>query len=198
MTEENTSGESTSAPVENTEDKVAYSTYKKVLTEKKNLHERMRSLQDQVDAINKEKQSSEQKKLEEQGEYKKILEIRQKEVEAMKADNELLAKELQHTWKKQAFYGKLKGSLRKPEYEQFIDLETIALDPESHQVNPESVDIAVNQFMEKYGDLVAQTAAKTIPGQAPQHYAPKSIGSMNSAEKQDALKGALTNLLTAR
>lgn len=193
------SGDSLPSPEDkvSNDDAVAYTTYKKVLTEKKNIQEKMRSLESQLNEINEGKKLQEQQKLESQGEYKKILENRETELAASRADNEALAIELTSTWKKTAFFNKLGTGLVDPVYEQHIPLDQIAINPETNSVDGESVDVAVNQFLEKHPHLVKRKEAAKLPGNAPNtNYAPKPIGSLTQSERSERLSGALTKLLS--
>jgi len=198
VSESNAGGDLDKNPVDSQDEKVSYSSFKKVLTEKKNIQERMESLQGELENLKLEKQNTETKKMEEQGEYKKLLDLNNAELAKVKGDNELLAKELTTTWKKQAFFGKLKGQLKKPEYEKFIDLNSIVLNPETHQVEEASVDNAVKVFSESYADLLLFPNGKSLPSNAATTFAPKSVGTMNSTEKNEAFKNALTNLITSQ
>lgn len=196
------SGDNTPNPEDGSvsnDDAVAYTTYKKVLTEKKNIQEKMRSLESQLNEINEGKKQQEQKKLEEQGEYKKILENREAELANFKADNEALAMELTSTWKKTAFFNKLGTGLVDPVYEQHIPLDQIAINPETNSVDVESVDVAVNQFLEKHPHLVKRKEASKLPANAPNtNYAPKPINSLTKTEMSERLNGALTKILSQK
>lgn len=150
------------------EEMISYSTHKRLLSQRKADQEKMRDLEKKLETFNNEIENAKNAELEKQGEYKKLLESRNGELEKYKNDNSLLATELTNTWKKQAFFGKLKGKLRKPEYEKFVDYSNIALDPETKQVDDESVGLAVNSFMESYSDLLETADVKTLPSHAPQ------------------------------
>lgn len=147
---------------------VAYESFVKVLDEKK-------SLQAKLQEYERLRKEDEERKLNEKGEYKKILELREKELEETrlkleKVSNEKIETEgdLRDTWKLQAFYQELPGKVKKSEYLSFIDLESIVLDPETRQIDKASVKNAVSNFMENYSDLVDTKTFKGLPGNSAQ------------------------------
>jgi len=198
MTEEKSGSATTDTGSASTgnEEMISYSTHKRLLSQRKSDQEKMRDLEKQLETINTETKSNADAELEKQGEYKKLLETRNAELDKARGDNSLLATELTNTWKKQAFFGKLKGKLRKPEYEKFVDYSNIALDPETKLVDDESVNLAVNSFMDNYADLLETTSVRTLPANAPTNQTPQSINSMSQAERQVALNSELTKLLS--
>ncbi len=178
------------------ENMVAYATHKKLLGEKKSLSARMAEMQVKLEGFELAQKSSNEQALLEKGEFEKLNEVRNSDLVKAKEENTILAQELTKTWKKQAFFSKLPGKLKKPEYENFVDYGSIAIDPETQQVDMQTVELAVNNFSENYADLLAKTEVKTLPGNAPSNTPPKSIESMTTADIEDALKQSLTKALT--
>lgn len=178
------------------EETVSVPAYRKLLTQRKNDQEKMRSLQEQLDVINNEKSASAEAKLQEDGEYKKLIELKDAELLKFKEDNGILANEIHRSTKRQAFFGKMEGKLKKNAYENFIDFDSIVIDPSSQQVDSMSVDAAVKSFLDEYGDLVDVGQAKTIPGNPAQALTAKHPSTMNAKEFSSALTDALTKNLT--
>lgn len=189
MTEENTSSVGDAANTvsdgASNEETISVSAYKKLLTQRKNDQEKMRSLQESIDSFTQEKSAQEEAKLEADGEFKKINEMLKAELSQTKEDNQLLATAIQNTKKKQAFYSKLDGKLESVAYEAFIDLESIAINPETQDVDSQSVEMVVKNFLSEHGKLVEPKNAKTIPGNA-------SSTSNNGLGYMDALKKCKT------
>lgn len=169
-------------PEKNSEEKVDYKTYSKVLdklkaTEKQNksLEERLGLLEGKEKSAEEKNKSLEEGKLIEKGEYKKLLELREKEILETKAaleksKNEINAskKDLADTWKLQSFYDKLPGKIKRREYLDFVPLDEIVFNPESGEIDMTSVETTVNKFMEQFPDLVDTSHIKALPGNAAQ------------------------------
>ena len=177
---------------------VPYSTYKKALSEKRNVMEKMRSLEERLSHYEQAKEQEQKVELEKQGEYKRLLEMKDQEMGKIREHNEVLAGELTRTWKRSAFFNKLGSNLKRSEYEKFIDYDAIVLNPDTNEVDGESVDLAVNSFKDLYSDLLEVKEVKTLPGNAPLQTAPKSVASMDANEKKAAMNAALTDIFSRK
>jgi Skp family chaperone for outer membrane proteins len=127
-------------------------------------------LRSELNQFKTEKQKQEEALLTKKGEFEKLNQIRQQEIDRLKAEKEEVEKmksesdnALKDTWKLQAFYDKLPGKIKKREFLQFVDLNEIVFDSETGSVDPQSVDLAVNGFMENYSDLVDTSHVGRLP-----------------------------------
>lgn len=169
------SGEPKAAPVEpKKEDVVKYETYQKVLSEKKGVQAKLEEMQSKFDAFELDQKTAEETKLNEKGEFKKLVELREQEIVKLReemsgvtSERDGLKGNLDDTYKLQAFYDKLPGQIKKQEYLNFVDLESIVIDPVTRAVDPQSLENVVGSFVENYGDLIKSSSFGGLPGEAP-------------------------------
>ena len=171
---------------------------KKVLSEKKNLQAKFGELQGQMNELISSQKAQEEAKLNEAGEFKKLAELKDQKISELQAQIDSVAKErdafkgdLNDTWKLQAFYSKLNGTVKRNEYLSFVDLDGIVIDPETRQVDETSVENVVAKFMENHGDLVQTKKVGSLPSDAPKGVSPKSFSEMSSGEQSVAMQKIL-------
>ena len=144
----------TSSITDKKNDTVAYSTYKKVLSQEKNLRVRLEESNSKLAALEEEKNKAEEAKLSEQGEYKKLLELERKKRE----ESELKAKEYENSimnaHKLNAFKEKLPSKIANPAYYDFVEIDKIVIDPETGLVNDSSVQEVVDSFVSNHAQLL--------------------------------------------
>lgn len=196
--EQNSSGVPSSETSGQPEEKqtVAYESYQKVLGEKKAIQARLREIEEN-------QRLAEEQRLAEQGDYKTMVENKEQQLKALQEqlngirnERDLYSKDLSDTWKLQAFYKELPGQIKKSEYINFVDLDSIVFDPETKSVDESTVKSAVSNFMENYPDLVKQKTFKNLPPNAPKGSVnKKSLNSMSMDEQRGALRGALGTIL---
>jgi hypothetical protein len=153
---------------------IDYKTYDKVINRLKKTEETNIELVDKISAFESDRKNREESKLAEQGEYKKLLELRQAENDKMQtrlveaeAEKDSAYKTLTDAQKYQAVYEKLPGKLKNNKSMGFIEIESIALNPETNEIDTQSVDLVVNSFMEEHKDLVDTSHVGRLPGNAP-------------------------------
>lgn len=155
-------------------DVVSYESHQKLLGQLKNTKEQAKLMEEKLNLFEQKQKEIEESKLAEKGEYQKLLELRQNEIADLKAKVEAEAQEkfkaskaLEDTWKLQSFYDKLPGKVKRREYLNFVDLDAIAFNPDTGQIDDQSVDIVVNDFMKNHKDLVDTKSFGKLPGDAP-------------------------------
>jgi len=155
-------------------DVVAYETYQKVLAEKKSMQAKAQEIESKLAEIEKAQRERDEAKLNEKGEFKKLVELRDQEIEKLRNEINTVAKDrdsfkgnLDDTYKLQAFYDKLPGKIKRQEYLGFVDLESIVIDPDTGTVDSSSVQNVVSNFVENYGDLIESSKFAGLPGDAP-------------------------------
>jgi len=149
------------------QNKKLLSTNQRLLEESKTYKEKANSYQQSEAERLAEIEREKEEKLRKQGEYKQLLEQRDQKLKEKEAEIERIRKEKEDTHntliearKLSAFENKLGGKLKSDEYLMFVDTKTIAIDPESNQVDVSSVDDAVKSFLAKHEHLVDFQAGK--------------------------------------
>ena len=145
---------------------VAYTTYKKVLSQEKNLRARL----EEANALLAEKEAKEQaeteKRLSEQGEYKKLLELERKKREELEGKTKDYERSILDAHKLNAFKEKLGGRVANPAYYDFVDIESIAINPDTGEIDNASVQNVVDKFVVEHPTLI-RTTKPMLPNQAP-------------------------------
>lgn len=156
------------------QDVVAYETYQKTLAQEKNARAKVAELESKLNSFVNAQKQAEEAKLNEKGEFKKLVELREQEIEKLKEQLGAIEKErdsykgnLDDTYKLQAFYDKLPGKIKRKEYLSFVDLDSIVVDPETGNIDSGSLQNVVSGFVENYGDLIEQNKFSGLPGDAP-------------------------------
>lgn len=152
---------------------VAYDTYQKSIAQEKAARARANEAETKLNDLLNARKLDEENKLNEKGEYKKLVELRENELSETRkklAETEGREREtqasLQDTWKLSAFFEELPGHVKRQEYLNFVDLDSIVIDPETRRVDKASVQSAASKFMESYADLVDTKKFNGLPGNA--------------------------------
>ena len=158
-------------------DTVKYSSYQKVLHQKKKGDEQLAQerqanakLEAKIAEMELKAQNAEAEKLEATGKTTELLEITRQQLEAERqAKKEVLAeidqvkRSEEETWKLQAFYSKLPGKIERTEYLAHANIDSIVYDRESRSCDEASVELVVNEFMKQHGRLVKPVDAPKTP-----------------------------------
>lgn len=167
------SGESSGGTANNTgeasggqQGEVSYTTYKKTLTQLKNLQEKHKENESLLMQYQQKEKESEQKRLEEQGEYKKLLEMERTKLSQFEEERDQYKNKLITAHKLNAFTEKLPSKISRPEYYKHIDVESIIIDPETGLVDETSVDNAVSSFVKDHHQLL-DTKRVPMPSDSP-------------------------------
>jgi len=153
---------------------VSYDTHKKLLGQRKADQLKLKQLEEQLESFTQKQQQAEEAKLAEQGEYKKILSVREEELRKERELRQSTEKQINDAYKLNAFYSKLPGKIPRKEYLSFVDLDSIALNPETRDVDMESVQQVVNRFMEDHPTLVKLNDDRRLPADAPKNNSPST------------------------
>ena len=173
-------------------DQVSYETYKKTLNQVKSKQEKLQGLESELenankalaelkaeqDAAKREKERIQEEQMLKQGKAEKVLEMKMQQweeekkrlIEDLDKERNLRTetdKTLEEATKLQAFFDKLPGKLKHRDYAAHIDIEKIIVNPETGEIDEESVQSEVNKFMEYHKDLVDTKSFKSLPGYAP-------------------------------
>jgi hypothetical protein len=156
-----------SASVEQQDDKVAYATYKRVLSEAKKYKEL-------AETLSKQTEQEREKKLKEQNEWKTIAELNQQKLDQAQKELEEKNRAIQDGLKFSEFQRHLGGKLKHDSYANHIDFDKIVINPETGRVDEGSVKQVVNEFVKVHSHLVDFGQKGKLPNQAPQGGAPGS------------------------
>lgn len=138
-------------------DHVAYETHRKLLGEKKAAAERARVAEARTAELEAEDKARTEKKLQDDGEHKKMLEIREKELAEARAKIAASDAQMADSRKLDAFLNTLEGKVDR-KFWNHIDLEKVIIDPTTNEVDEMSVTKAVEQFKAEYPEII------NIPG----------------------------------
>lgn len=144
-------------------DLVAHETYMKVLDEKKATSQKLKEAQDLISKFEAERRLKEEEVLTKNEEWKKLADARQKELDSIRGEMTEYKRDLIDSAKIQAVVDKLPGKLKKPQYYNFIDIDKIAIDPETKDIDAASVMEVANQFLSSYGELIDIKESKKLP-----------------------------------
>jgi hypothetical protein len=163
MSDQNAGSASTQEPSgqseTNSNDKVAYDTYRRVLAEAK-------KLKDQVRLYEEEKAKSHEQKLKEQNEWKALAEAKSAQAEQLEKAFKEQQEQIVNGMKYQEFEKHLGGRLKNRDYATFIDFDKIVINPETKQIDSESVKGVVSQFVKEHSSLVEFQGGAKLPNEA--------------------------------
>lgn len=180
-----------SAPAE-TEDKVAYSTYKRVLAEAKKFKEL-------ADSLSKQTEQEKEAKLKEQNEWKSLAEMHKTKLEQAQKELEEKNRAIQVGTKYTEFVRHLNGKLKHDSYVNHVDFDKILINPETGRVEENSVKTVVAEFLKEHAALVDFGVNGRMPNAAPKQGIPskgKSLDEMTPKEiEQHILEQAKLGLI---
>jgi len=167
-------------------DTVAYSTYTKVLSEKKKRDEELEETRKKLSDLEKEKKARIEADLKAKEDYKALLAVRDEELK--KRDLELtdIRGSLEHGAKIRAFLDKVNGVVSE-QYWKLIDIDSIKMDPNTGMPDALSVEAIAKKFEQEYA-LVLKT--KGEPKHLPNDAANGSGGSKMTVAEWSALKSS--------
>ncbi|RTL05196.1 hypothetical protein EKK58_08590 [Candidatus Dependentiae bacterium] len=146
-------------------DTVAYDTYRKVLAEKKKKDEELASVREELAKRNKLDKEREEAELKAKEDYKKIAELREKELNETKIKYDSLNKEIQESLKFNAFLEALPGELPR-KYWGMVNTKEIVIDPSTGDPDPVSIKKVAESFQAEYGELIKNPNKAKLPGDA--------------------------------
>jgi len=139
---------------------VSYDSHQKLLKEKKAIQARL------ADFEKKEKEAAEAK-AKADGNYKQLLEERDKKIAELEGTVSEGNKRWESTAKLNAFLDSVDGEIPK-QYWSLIDIENIAINPETELPDEMSVKEAVKKFSKTYPDVVKKRTGSKLPNTPPQ------------------------------
>lgn len=139
-------------------DTVAYDTYRRTLNEAKTYKEKFRELE-------LWKTQQEEEKLKANNEWKALAESKERSLSEAQQKLQEFERTITDSIKLNAFNKALGGKLKSQEYYSFVDTDKIAYNPETKQVDEDSVKSLVSEFLQKHQALVDIKTPK-LPNEA--------------------------------
>lgn len=146
-----------------TKQAVSYETFDKLLNQRKKDREKLDAYEKQLAELSGWKKQVEETESIKKGEYEKILTTYKTENETLKGKLSEVQKSIVDGQKYNAFLDKLPGRLDRNEFLQFVNIEQIAIDPETGVVDEKTVQSVVDDFVKSYGKLITPINSKSLP-----------------------------------
>lgn len=158
-------------------DVVKYETYSKVLSEAKKLKEKVKEYETVL-------QQSQEQKLKEQNEWKALAEQYKNKLDQTSHVLQEQEKSIVNGLKYHEFEKHLGGKLKDKDYATFVEFDRIILNPETKQVDEDSVKAVAADFVKKHASLVEFQGSGKLPNQAATSFIPgnKSVEEMTTKE----------------
>lgn len=127
---------------------VSYDTHRKLLDEKKRVQDEKARLEEELKGLKESKEAEERKKLEEQGNFKKLLEQEREKATRLEQDHLALKQDLENAKKRAAVLKHIKGSVPEKARE-WINVSGVALN-EDGSVNPDTAMLVAQEFEKEF------------------------------------------------
>jgi len=172
----------------NSNDKVSYETYKKVLSEAKKLKEANKLLAE-------EKAGREEASLKEQNQWKQLYEQANSKLletdKVLNEQNEAIIRGLKY----QTFEKHLGGKLKDDEYRAHVPFDKIIINPETKEIDEGSVKAVAAEFTKKHSHLVEFSQGK-LPNAAAKQF--ENNFSFESLKTKEDIKKAMAQALAKK
>lgn len=146
----------------------------RILTESKEYKEKYQAFKSKEDEYKAQQAKAEEDRLRQQGEYKTLLEQREKELATLReslentsSEVESYKKSMTNLRKASAFERELGGKLKKDSYWSHVNFDQIALDPETGEVDRGTLKEVANNFVKEYRELVDFPTHGNLPNGTP-------------------------------
>jgi hypothetical protein len=148
-----------------TKDQVSYETHRRLLSEKKELAARLAS-------IETERRAAAEKEAREKEDFKKMVELRDQELNQLREEYSGLKNQVYHAVKRSTFEEAIGIKIPK-QYERLIDYDAIVFDPSTNSVDELSLSKYVDQFKKDFREIMMPQAVPGVSQQAPKGAQPQ-------------------------
>ena len=145
---------------------VSYETHRRLLSEKKRAAEELKAANEKIAAHEKAARESLERELKEKEDFRALAELRQKELDEIKAKTVAMENNIAEARKVDSFLKTLNVPIEK-QYWTLIDTSSIVVDPTTGRPDQMSVAAAVQKFRETYPRVVAVGGSTGMPSSAP-------------------------------
>jgi len=146
----------------------------RILEESKRYKEGFQQYKAKESEAEQQKRELEEERLKKEGQYNVLLEQREAQIKEMeetlaKARGEVEVRDtaINNFKKAAAFERALGGKIKREEYWNMVDFESIATNPENGQIDEASLNKSVNNFIENYKELIDFGNAANLPNGTP-------------------------------
>lgn len=160
---------------------VAYETHAKLLSEKKKLAEKHTALEAELEELRSKERDRENQELEKNKNYEQLLKNREEELKKSQERLSHYETERLQARKLDAFFKTLGGTLE-DKFWSLVDLDKIALDPTTKQVDEMSVAKYVEDYRKTFPETIRKAGGPSMPSDAP-----KGSGGVLTVEEWKAL-----------
>jgi hypothetical protein len=145
---------------------VAYETHKKLLAEKKKRDEELATLKSQLEQVQAKERERQESELKAKEEWKKLVEIREKELSELKKQVEQKDSLIVTSIKRGAVKSAINGMVP-DKYLGLIDVSKVVINPETGEPDPASVQEVARSFEQEHKLLILSKDGKTgLPHEA--------------------------------
>lgn len=166
--DQETNNEIPNANASNSDDKVQYATYQKVLGEKKRAAEELANAKALIAQFEANQKDAEEKALKEKEDWKTAYELKAKLLEETESKFKTQTQIIEDSKKFSAFLDNVNGTVDKKFY-QLIDISNVIIDPTTGQPDPASAQQAAREFEKNFGDIVKKGTGPKLPNASPQN-----------------------------
>jgi len=149
-------------------DFVKYETHNRLLRQRKADQGKVRELEEELNRFRDVERKREQTEMEKRGQYDKILKEREERIGQLEKEREERERQAIQSTKLSAFVDLLPGKLRNNQYLAFVNVDEIAIDPDTKKVDEGSLKSAVDTFMKAHSVLVEPKNTPSLPNRSPQ------------------------------
>jgi hypothetical protein len=134
-------------------DTVAYDTHRKLLEEKKRVQEEKRALEEKLQSLEAQKEAEERAKLEEQGNFKKLLEAERAEKKRLEEEHTGLKSTIINAQKQNAVLRFINGRVPTKYVDALLDVKGVAVNADG-TVDLETAKLVAQEFEKEHGQLI--------------------------------------------
>ena len=150
------------------DDMVKYDTYRKAVTESKKRQEKLVDQQKLIDDYAAADKKRDEENMVKNEEWQKVIQVRDEELAAARAENVELKTTRSNAMKLQSFLSTIDGVVDEP-YWGLINIENIATDPTTGKIDEMTVAQEVERFKKVHWKIVEKPGTSTgMPNEAPQ------------------------------
>jgi hypothetical protein len=153
--------------IDNQNEKVARSSYLKLLDEKKKMQEKLNAALAENEAHKSKLKTEEEKALAEQNRYKELFEQTKEENERLKGDLGGHQERWNQALKIDSFNSALGDKKIDKKYYGHIDIDKIIIDPETGKADAVSAQKEVERICREYPEIVQKKAGGKLPNEYP-------------------------------
>jgi len=144
------------------QDVVSYDSHRRLLSEKKKLQSQHEETLKRLQELENQQKEAEERKLAEKEDFKKLLELREKELKEERERFSKLDMRVKEGKKMSSFLHSL-GTELDQKYWSLVDLDQIAVNPETGDPDPSSIQEVVEKFKSNFSEVIVNRDAARLP-----------------------------------